>query len=331
MRTKGWELSLDYTHAFSNGLSVNAMVTLSDAITKVTEFGSKTKIDDWYNGKTYGEIWGYRTDRLYQNSDFEHDADGKLIFIPKLDDTHGSKNTGLPAYQLANDKGVYQSYLQSGSFYFQPGDVKFKDLDGDGQITDGDGTINNHGDKEVIGNTTPRYEYGFRFGATYKGFDLSVFFQGVGKRDMWGSSSTTLPGFNTADGAIAKRFSSNYWTAENTTAFYPRAWNQANSTDAYNMRIQDRYLLNLAYLRLKNFTAGYTLPAVITKKAWIQKARVYMSLENFLTWDHLSGTPVNPEMVAGDGFLSSTNYQLGRAGISTPAFKSFSLGIQLNF
>lgn len=330
LRTTGWELSIDYNHRFENGLKINAMVTLSDAITKVTEIGSNKKINGWYNGKTYGEIWGYRTDRLYQKDDFEYDANGKLIVVT-LDESHGSKNAGLKAYKLKGENPVYQAYLQSGSFMFQPGDVKFKDGDGDGQITDGDGTIDNHGDKEVIGNSTPRYEYGIRLGADYKGFDLSFFFQGVGKRDMWGSSSTTLAGFNIADGAMAKRFCTDYWTEDNTTAFYPRAWNQANSIDAYNMRPQDRYLLNMSYLRLKNITAGYTLPIELTKKAWIQRARLYVSLENFFTWDHLDGTPVDPEIVAGEGLLSSSNYQLGRAGISTPAFKSFSIGVQLNF
>ncbi|NCC09609.1 MAG: TonB-dependent receptor [Bacteroidia bacterium] len=330
LRTNGWELSIDYTHRFANGLGINATVTLADAITKVTKIGSNRKINDWYNGKTYGEIWGYRTDRLYQKEDFEYGPDGKLIVVT-LDESHGNKNATLKAYKLKGNNPVYQAYLQSGSFWFQPGDVKFKDVNGDGQITDGEGTVDNPGDKEVIGNSTPRYEYGIRLGADYKGFDLSLFFQGVGKRDMWGSSSTTLPGFNTADGAMAERFCTNYWTEENPNAFYPRAWNQANSTDTYNMRKQDGYLLDMSYLRLKNITAGYTLPMDLTKKVWIQRARFYVSLENYFTWDHLDGTPVDPEIIAGEGLLSSDNYQYGRAGISTPAFKSFSIGVQLNF
>ncbi|WP_373731440.1 hypothetical protein, partial [Bacteroides heparinolyticus] len=76
------------------------------------------------------------------------------------------------------------------------------------------------------------------------------------------------------------------------------------------------------------------LPMNITKKVWIQKPRFYFSMENFVTFDHLDGTPVDPEIVAGvgsSGLLSAANYQLGRAGISTPAFKSLSVGVQLNF
>ncbi len=330
LRTRGWELSVDYNHRFANGLGINSTFTLSDATTEVTEYGSSTSISGWYNGKTYGEIWGYSTDRLYQKDDFEYGANGKLIPIV-LTAANGAKNAGKKAYKLKGTNPIYQAYLQSGTFMFSPGDVMFKDLDGDGQISDGSATVGSHGDKKVIGNTTPRYEYGFRFGADYKGFDFSVFFQGVGKRDMWGSSSTTLAGFNTADGAIASRFCSDYWTEENTDAFYPRPWNMANSTDAYNMRPQDRYLLDMSYLRLKNVTLGYTMPESILKKTWIKKTRVYMSLENAYTWDHLNGMPIDPEIVAGEGFLSSDNYQAGRAGISTPAFKTFSVGLQLNF
>lgn len=333
LRTKGWELSIDYNHRFSNGLGINAMFTLSDAITKVTEYGSSTGIDSWYNGKTYGEIWGYRTDRLYQKDDFEYDASGNLIEIV-LTEANGNKNAGKTVYKLKGDKPVYQGYLQSGSFRYQPGDVKFKDVDGDGQITDGSRSVDDHGDLEVIGNSTPRYEYGLRLGADYKGFDLSIFFQGVGKRDMWGSSSTTLAGFNTADGAIAKRFSTDYWKEDRTNAFYPRAYNMANEVNRYNMYRQDRYLLDMSYLRIKNITVGYTLPVSLTKKAWIQKARFYCSMENFFTFDHLDGTPLDPEVVAGigsSGLLSADNYQMGRAGISTPAFKSLSVGVQLNF
>lgn len=332
LRTRGWELSVDYNHRFANGLGVNGMFTISDAVTTITDYGSSRAIGGNYNGKTYGEIWGYRTDRLYQKDDFEYDANGKLIPIV-LTAANGAQNAGKTVYKLKGDNPVYQGYLQSGSFMFSPGDVMFKDLNGDGQITPGDGTVENPGDKRVIGNTTPRYEYGFRAGADYKGFDFSVFFQGVGKRDMWGSSSTTLAGFNTADGAIASRFCSNYWTEENTNAFYPRPWNMANSTDAYNMRIQDRYLLDMSYLRLKNVTLGYTMPQFILKKAWIQKARIYVSLENAYTWDHLSGMPVDPEIIAGEGLLATSvsQYQAGRAGIGTPAFKTFSAGIQLNF
>jgi len=324
LRTNGWEISMDFNHRFSNGIGINGMLTLSNAITKIVSYGKGRVVTNWYNGKTYGEIWGFRTDRLYQLSDFDLDANGNLQW---------TNVNGQQAYKLKGENPVYQVDLQSGNFYFQPGDVKFKDLNGDGKISLGDNTVENPGDREVIGNTTPRYEYGFRLGADYKGFDFSVFFQGVGKRELWGSSSLTLAGFNPADGSIAKALCTDYWTVDNPNAFYPRPWNQANSTDLYDMRMQDRYLLNMAYLRLKNITFGYTVPVHLAYKCWIQKARIYVAAENFYTWDHLHGLPVDPEIIPGVSMLSNSgdNYQSGRAGLGSPTFKNVSVGIQLTF
>lgn len=71
--------------------------------------------------------------------------------------------------KLKGDNPVYQDFLQSGNFVFGPGDVKFADLNGDGLIDSGSGTVDDPGDRKVIGNSTPRYEYGFRLGADYKG------------------------------------------------------------------------------------------------------------------------------------------------------------------
>lgn len=95
--------------------------------------------------------------------------------------------------KLKDPNGVYQDYLQSGSFKFGPGDVKYTDLDGDGKISNGDGTVENPGDKEIIGNDKPRFEYGIRLGADYKGFDFSIFMQGVGKRQIWGDGFLAIP------------------------------------------------------------------------------------------------------------------------------------------
>ena len=332
LRTNGWELSINYNHRFENGLAINAMFTLSDALTKITEYGSSTSIYENYNGRTYGEFWGYRTDRLYQKDDFLYDDKGLILTTYALNGKEVAK--GTPGAKLVNklkdSNGIYQDYLQSGNFVFGPGDVKFKDVNGDGKINEGASDVNDHGDKEKIGNTTPRYEYGIRLGANYKGFDMSVFMQGVGKRDLWGSSSISLPGFNTSDGAMAKSLAKDYWTEENTNAFYPRPWNLANSTNAFNMRPQDKYMLNMAYLRVKNITFGYTLPENISRKIYVKKARIYTALENFITFNHLRGLPLDPEVIPGaTAFYDKGN--ASRVGLSIPSFKSMSFGVQLTF
>src|SRR6185437_10839855 len=94
------------------------------------------------------------------------------------------------------EKPVYQAFLQNSSnFFFGPGDVKFKDLNGDGVIDNGSTSLSDHGDLDVIGNSNPRYEYGFRLGADYKGFDVSVFFQGVGSRQIWVNGFLAIRGY----------------------------------------------------------------------------------------------------------------------------------------
>lgn len=342
LRTQGWELSLDFNHRFNNGLGINAMFTLSDALTEITAYGTTKSIDDWYVGKKYGEIWGYVTERLYQKGDFEYNADGtfKKVWL-KGGKVHDTKVAGAKEMnKLSDPKASYQDYLQGGSFVFGPGDVKYKDLNSDGTINDGSRTIDDHGDLKVIGNSTPRYEYGLRLGADYKGFDFSLFLQGVGKRDVWGEGFLAIPGFNSADGAMPQAIAGDFWKEDRTDAFYPRPWNLASpalgaSGYSYNMQKQTRYLLNMSYLRLKNVTLGYTLPQHLSKKAWVQKARVYLSLENFVTWDKLRGLPIDPEVINGVSMFATNaagdNYNGGRTGVGTPAFKSVSVGLQLNF
>lgn len=332
LRTKGWELSIDYNHRFNNGLSVNAMFTLSDALTEITEYGDTKSIDSWYVGKQYGEIWGYRTDRLYQKDDFVYEGD-KLVTTWALNGKEVAAGTpgAKEVNKLKDPNGIYQDYFQSGTFRFGPGDVKFQDLNEDGQINDGSRSIDDHGDVEKIGNTTPRFEYGLRLGASYKGFDASIFMQGVGNRKLWGAGFLAIPGFNTGDGAMPQAIAGDYWTEENTNAFYPAACNMGGSNSGYNLQKQDRYLLDMAYFRIKNITIGYTLPSELTKKILINKARIYLACENFFTFDKLNGLPIDPEEISGYSMFNSDNYNSGRTGVGTPTMKNMSVGIQLNF
>jgi TonB-linked SusC/RagA family outer membrane protein len=336
LRTDGWELTIEFNHRFENGIGVNFMGNISDSKTFIEKYGTSTGVNTNYNGKDIGEIWGYRTDRLYQMSDFDLGSDGKPQLITLTADDVPAKYVGKKAYKLNpgknGEKPVYQVFLQNSSnFFFGPGDVKFKDVNGDGVIDNGSALLSDHGDLEVIGNSNPRYNYGFRLSTNYKGFDISVFFQGVGSRQVWGNGFLAIPGYNAADGAAPATFVDDYWTPDNTKAFYPAAYSNAGSNSANNMQVQDRYLLNMAYLRLKNLTVGYSLPQSVLKRVGVNSLRVYGALENFITWDHLRGLPIDPEYIDGYSMWNSSNYNLSRTGMGTPAFKSISVGIQLNF
>ena len=97
------------------------------------------------------------------------------------------------------------------------------------------------------------------------------------------------------------------------------------------MQVQSRYLLNMAYLRIKNITVGYSLPLSVISKIKVSKLRVYISLENFFTFDHLGSLPIDPEEIDGYSMWNTTNYNASRTGVSVPTFKTASVGIQLNF
>lgn len=335
LRTKGWELSADFTHRFSNGLGINVMASISDATTYITKGADyltpweDRKLGTTYStGRRYGDIYGFVTDRLFQKEDFVYGADGQIEKITVIYNgtahTTNKQSSPYPVYQV--------HYEDNNKLIFAPGDVKFVDLDGDGYITPGTGTNGNPGDQTVIGNSTPRYEYSFRLGADYKGIDFSIFFQGIGKRQIWGSGQLAIPGYNAKEGALPKTFTTDYWTEERTDAFYPRAWNLGGSNTGFSMQKQSRYLLDMSYLRIKNITLGYTFPENLLSKVYIFKARLYMSLENFFTFDKLNGLPIDPEAISGYSmFRSDSNYNLGRTGMGTPVFKTLSCGVQLTF
>ena len=332
LHTDGWELSINWGHVFDNGIGLNLTAGLADAVSTIDQYGSATSISGWYNGKTYGEIWGYQVDRLFQNEDFAWE-NGNLV---KSSDKYGV------VYKYADGKNyATQGKFTSGSAISMPGDIKYVDQNGDGVIDPGLSLIDDHGDMVVIGNTTPRYEYSFRIDADWKGIDLSVFIQGIGKRDMWGSSHLSLPGFDCTGGCMAESFAGDFWyetkddngnvTDSNYDAYYPRAYNLGTSSSGAVFQVNDRYLLNMAYLRIKNITLGYTIPAKITKKIGMNKCRFYVSLENFFTFDHLNGLPIDVEEVAGYSVLNSSNYNSSRAGVGAPGYKTAAIGVQVTF
>ena len=286
LTTNGWELGIDYHHRFSNGLRLNVSANLADALTIVTKHPRKTSsiIDGSnYEGKIYGEIWGFTTDRLFQESDF--DEDGNLM-------------PGI----------AKQTYFENSGYKYKygPGDVKYMDLDGNGEITWGDKTVDNHGDWSRIGNATPRYEYNFKIGVDWHGVDFNIFFQGVGSRQYWATGSMMIPGWNFSEGTYYAH-QTDYWKPDNTNAFYPRLTetNQPGqySAASFNFLCQTRYLLDMSYLRLKNITLGYSLPDKVLKKMHFQKFRVYFSAENVCEFDKLGNLPIDPETAtsAGDG------------------------------
>ena len=340
LRTQGWELGVNFNKSFGEA-DFYATFTLADARSKVVKWtGNDTGIlytylpsgSSYYEGQYFGDIWGFETDRYFT-----------------VDDFNGQNPDGSWNYK----QGVAdQTGLQSGSFRFGPGDVKYKDLNGDGKIDGGAGTLEDHGDLKVIGNAMPRFEYGIRLGGAWKGFDADIFFQGVGKRDMWATGSTIVPMSQSGLGTFTNQWN-NYNTVEydsngmfvganiDQNNMYPRMYSGAGAggkvgnigNGTWNFYPQSRYLVNMAYCRVKNLTIGYTLPTQITQKALIQKARLYFTAENLgFIYNGAKKYQLDPELATASG--SGTIGADGGAGLGTfgrvaPMQQTFSFGVQV--
>lgn len=276
MDTKGWEIAVKYRNSTSYGLSYDFAATLSDAQSEVVKFANNpnnlTGDTNLYEGQKMGEIWGYETYGIFQSQEEINSA---------------------PSQKL----------ISSGLWY--PGDVRYKDLDGNNEITFGNNTVGNSGDRRIIGNNTPRYQFGLNSNFSYKNFDLNIFVQGIGKRDLW-------IGNNLYWGAGATgtwETYNNSWTPERTNAFYPAYKNASR-----NRHVQTRYLANGTYLRMKNLAVGYSIPKALTDKVKLQRLRVSASAYNLFEIKSVPET-FDPELV----------------GMNYPILRSFAFGIQATF
>ena len=306
MRNRGWELILNYRGKIGSDIDYSVGGSLSDATSEVTSFENANKEDpygQWYVGKKVGEIWGYRTDGLIQT---QEEAD---------------------AYNATYD----MTYISGKPW--EPGDVKYQDLDGNNRIDRGENRLGNGdnikasmGDQTIIGNRTPRYQYTLNGNISWKGLSLSVMFQGVGKRD-WAPGGAYFWGFGPYAQVTVFKEHMDFWTPENTGAYYPKPYiNSAGGVGPFqnkNTQTSDRYLQSAAYCRLKNLTVSYNLPDTWAHKVGLQKVQVFFSGENLLTFTKLQGM-FDPEAI----FTGNTYTSEG--GKNYPMNRVLSLGLIVN-
>ncbi|EJW96933.1 TonB-dependent receptor plug domain protein [gut metagenome] len=299
MRNRGWELALNWRGKIGSDIDYSVGGSISDAVSEVTEYNNPTFNNPggaWYKDKKVGEIWGYRTDGLIQT---QEEAD---------------------AY---NEK--YNLGYISGKKW-EPGDVKYKDLNGDNKIDRGNNRLGDMGDLTIIGNTTPRYQYTFNGSISWKGLSLSMMFQGVAKRN-WVGGGAYFWGFGPFAQVTVFKEHMDYWTPENPGAYYPKPYiNSAGAVGPFqnkNTQTSDRYMQSAAYCRLKNLTISYNLPSAWVQKAGLQKVQVFFSGENLLTFTSLKGM-FDPEAIfTGNSYTSE-------AGKNYPMNKVLSLGLIVN-
>lgn len=334
LKTYGWELEIGWQDRLKNGFQYSVKFLLSDAQTVVTKYPNNTtgSLDKYVQGEKLGNIYGYETIGIAQTQE-EMDA-----YLDQLDmnyfNTHGT---------FPNDLRQGQSALGSG---WGAGDIMYKDINGDGRVSEGEYTMQNHGDLKVIGNSTPRYQFGIDLNASWYGVDLRLFFQGVMKRDYWQSSSYFWGANTDNTWSIALVQHLDFWRDENsllvkngimeanTNAYYPRpSFDRGGERHGYsgrNHQPQTRYLQNAAYIRLKNLQVGYTFPDKWMSKAHIQKLRLYFSAENLWVGTKMASM-FDPETIDGGNNNTEKDWRTWNNGNAYPLSTELSCGLSLTF
>ena len=290
MKSYGWELDIswrDRIKDFNYGIRFNLADNQDKILTYPNESGD---LSTYRNGQMLNEIWGYTTVGIAQTQE-EMDA------------------------HLANARPNFGSSWGAG-------DIMYADLNGDGEVTNGSNTIGDHGDLTIIGNSTPRYNFGLTLNGEWRGIDFSVFFQGVMKRDYWADQAYFWGAYGDEWQSTCFVEHLDYWSTDNPDAYYPRPIMTSDGALAQqNHQKQTRYLQSAAYMRLKNVQIGYTFPQKWMKKAGISSCRIYVSADNLATFTSLSKI-FDPEA------LSSVN---GGTGKTYPLQRTYSIGVNLNF
>lgn len=313
LATQGWELSAGFRNNFSiaaKPLSLRTRFTLSDSRTRITKYkNDQLLLNNYRVGQYTGEIWGLENDGFFKTRDE----------INKLDQS---------------------AVVPWGALEIVEGWPKYMDQNQDGKITLGN-TQTKPGDLKMIGNSSTRYRFGLNMDMSWSNFDLSFFLQGVAKKDFyphhylyWGPYQQPYAGIYpwnldfyrgvSETGTDRERHSASYIAAgladANTTAGFPvlQAWMADNNYGAGLDIPQTKYMLNGAYLRVKNLTFGYTLPATLTKRYKISRFRIFVTGENLFEFSEIKKY-FDPEAIA-DGY-----------GWAYPFQRKYAAGINLNF
>ena len=275
VRNKGWDLELTYKGHVSD-FHYSASFNLSDVHNEVVDLKGAGPIISGYEiideGYPIKSLYGYKADGLYRSDE-----------------------------EVLN--GPDQSYFKS----YGKGDIRYVN------ITDEDGTTNtiNAYDRTVIGNQIPRLTYGLNLCADWKGFDMSLMLQGIGKRDIILTNDCVWALYNAGK---MQTWMLDNWTEDNPRASYPRL---ISGSEHNNFNYSSFWVYNAAFCRLKTLQLGYTLPAGLVEKVSLKNVRFYVTGDNLFTW---TGLPKgwDPEMGSG-------------AADIYPLVKTYLFGVQVTF
>ena len=327
--TEGWELSLSWRDQFTLGgkpfgYSVKAMVwdSQSTVLEYINDTGSLGTMSgyisnggtpsQYYVGMKLGEIWGYTIAGIFKD-------------------------------QADVDTSPVQTFNQSEDMVTRPGQLKVADLDNSREIGPGAFTVTDHGDLSIIGNQTPRYRYGINLSASWNGIGISIFLEGVGKKDwypgndagyFWGKYGrpffSFIPSIHDPSRDDVYSEEKNNWD----TAYWPKLTTYQAHAIKNGTRIMEtpntRFLQNAAYLRVKNIQVDYTFNKQVCSKIGLQGLRIYLAGENLFTFTPLHKYAPNYDP---EGLSYDSDYTGGTpsSGDGYPILKSLTFGVNITF
>lgn len=279
----GYDLALGWNDNIGENFRYGFNFNYSDFDNEIKNLGGLSQLPPGNTinrvGSEIGAIYGLKVEGLYQESDF---------------DTNGNLNSGLPV---------------PGFGAIQAGDIKYADVSGPDGVPDGQLT---NDDRTIIGSDIANKNWGLELFAEYKGIDLSVSFLGSGGRDLVLEGDAGWAFYNA--GKI-QEWQADYWTPTNTTAAYPRLH---PSSSHPNWRVNETWMHDASYTRLRNVTIGYQFPRNLVDSFNISNARVYISGQNLATWDNMPEgiDPLTPQFSTGAFY---------------PVTKIFTMGLNVTF
>lgn len=305
LQTKGYEISVSWRDQFQlagRPVEYSLGVNVSNYKSYITKYDNKDKTfaKDYYEGMRLGEIWGFVTDGLFQSTE------------------------EAQAYASEVDLSYINNRVTGG---WQAGDLKFLDLNGNKKLDIGSNTVNDPGDRKILGNSLPSLSYGINASLRWFGVDVSVFFQGTGNHywyptgqamQFWGPFSYPYLTY------LQKDFLKDVWAEDNPDAYFTRPMAYSATSGPLSL-VNDRYLQNIRYMRFKNLTVGYTIPTALTKKIGVDQLRVYFSGENLCYWSPLKKHTkyIDPEAaIDRDDAYNNAYY---------PWQKTFMFGVDVTF
>jgi len=299
LKTKGWELRLSWRDSKELGGSpfwYNVAFTLADNRSWITRFDNPTKSlgNNWdrhYEGKEIGEIWGADITGF-----FESDAAA----------------TASKQSAMGTDDQSYKFYA---------GDPIFADRNGDGIVDMGKKTVDAPGDMHIVGNSMSRLPYSLDLSTGWKGFDLRVFLQGVGKRDWYpGASNIYFWGVYAQPWTNPTVQNGDHWKSKDEEGYFPAVRAYSAEDNYQQLGIPNkRYMQNGAYMRVKNLTLGYTLPESMLQRIKLRKVRFFFSAENVFEISHIK-VKLDPESI-GTGNKAQAAY---------PFQRTYTFGLNVN-